>query len=83
MTQGGLQEDGDLRLRQLTLHLSHSEWQSDDNNVCSGSGGSLNTGKGTFPPLQHKPRVSLLNFIALQNWQVIDMSPRIHDASDL
>ncbi|GFX00719.1 hypothetical protein TNCV_4576861 [Trichonephila clavipes] len=27
MTQGGLQEDGDLRLRQLTLHLSHSEWR--------------------------------------------------------
>ncbi|GFW03116.1 lysophospholipid acyltransferase 5 [Trichonephila clavipes] len=26
MTQGGLQEDGDLRLRQLILHLSHSEW---------------------------------------------------------
>ncbi|GFY29777.1 hypothetical protein TNCV_1813541 [Trichonephila clavipes] len=26
MTQGGLQEDGDLRRRQLILHLSHSEW---------------------------------------------------------
>ncbi|GFV88157.1 retrovirus-related Pol polyprotein from transposon TNT 1-94 [Trichonephila clavipes] len=31
MTQGGLQEDGDLRLRQLTLHLSHSEWPKYEN----------------------------------------------------
>ncbi|GFT56590.1 hypothetical protein TNCV_1678191 [Trichonephila clavipes] len=34
-------------------------------------------------PVQHKPGVSPLNFIALQNWQVIDMGPRVHDASDL
>ncbi|GFX64279.1 transposable element Tcb2 transposase [Trichonephila clavipes] len=53
--------------------IERMDWPSDDNNVCSGSGGSINTGKCTFPPLQHKPGVSPLNFIALQIWQQRDV----------